>query len=141
MGDPGGLSVLWMDEVEIGVLSFSVNHVDMKCRLEGSADRWRLTDFYGHPIAAHRHLSWSLLADLGQRSCLPCLCLGDFNEILSAEEQLGENQRRESQMDGFWEAVNACQLVDIGFVGCSYTWTNNKENEVRCGLDQGRKYR
>ncbi|KAM2699391.1 hypothetical protein EV1_038275 [Malus domestica] len=39
-------------------------------------------------------------------------------------------------MDGFREAVHACQLIDMGFVVNSYTWTDNREHEVRCRLDR-----
>ncbi|KAM1128830.1 hypothetical protein ACFX13_039436 [Malus domestica] len=101
----------------------------MECRLGGSEVRWHLMGFYGHLVTVNRHLYWSLLADLGQRSSLPWICLGDFNEVLSVDEQLGGNQLKESQMDGFREAVHACQLIDMGFVVNSYTWTDNREHE------------
>lgn len=29
-----------------------------------------------------------------------------------------------------------CQLTDIGYVGCDYTWTDNCEDEVRFCLDR-----
>ncbi|KAM1259231.1 hypothetical protein FF1_038662 [Malus domestica] len=128
-GRSGGLLVLWMDEVVIDVISSLANHIDMECHLGGSEVRWHLMGFYGHLVTVNRHLYWSLLADLGQRSSLPWICLGDFNEVLSVDEQLGGNQLKESQMDGFREAVHACQLIDMGFVVNSYTWTDNREHE------------
>ncbi|XP_070683541.1 uncharacterized protein [Malus domestica] len=108
----------------------------MECRVHRAKQKWRLTGFYGHPITANRHLSWALLKSLGQRSPLPWICMGDFNEILSMEEQLGGNQRRESQMDRFRKAIHACQLIDLGFIGIEYTWTDNRDDEVRCRLDR-----
>lgn len=60
----------------------------------------------------------------------------DFNEILNVEEQLGGNQHWESQMDGFWEAIHACQLIDLGFLGTANTRTDNREDKVRCRLDR-----
>ncbi|KAM1127825.1 hypothetical protein ACFX15_037145 [Malus domestica] len=86
-GKSGGLLVLWMEEVEIDVISSSANHIDMKCHL--LEVRCRLTSFYGYPVMANRQHSLSLLADLGQRSSLLWICLGDFKQILSVDEQLG----------------------------------------------------
>ena len=48
---------------------------------------------------------------------LPWVCMGDFNEILRREEQLGPNIREEYLMEGFREAVDVCQLCDIGYKG------------------------
>ncbi|KAM1192495.1 hypothetical protein EV1_012868 [Malus domestica] len=110
-----------MNEVELVILSFSMNHIEMECRVHRAEQKWRLTGFYGHPVTSNRHLSWALLKSLGQRSPLPWICMRDFNEILSVEEQLGGNQHRESQMDGFREAIHACQLIDLGFVETEYT--------------------
>lgn len=53
---------------------------------------------------------------------LPWLCIRDFNEILRREEQLGPNEREEYLMDGFREAVDVCQLCDIGYMGLDWTF-------------------
>ncbi|WVZ64412.1 hypothetical protein U9M48_013925 [Paspalum notatum var. saurae] len=53
---------------------------------------------------------------------LPWVCIGDFNEILRREEQLGPNNREEYLMEGFREAVDVCQLCDIGYSGLDWTF-------------------
>lgn len=62
--------------------------------------------------------------------------MGDFNKVLSASEQLRGVGRRKSQMNRFREAMHNCQFVDLGFIGSKYTWTDNREDEVRCRLDR-----
>lgn len=37
-------------------------------------------------------------------------------------------------MNGFREVVHDCQLVDLGYIGSEYTWTDNREDEMRCRL-------
>lgn len=129
-GREGGLSILQKEKVEIIVQSYSMNPIDIECRLEDSTQWWWLMGFYRHPSMANRHLSWSLLASLGQRSSLSWVCMGDFNEILNVEEQVGGNHRRESQINGLKYPVHACQLTDLSFVCSSYTWTDNRKDEV-----------
>lgn len=102
------------------VRSSSPNHIDTECKVGGSAC----------------HLSWTLLLSLCQEISLPWLCVEDFNEVLSSSEQLGGVGRKASQMNGFQEAVHDCELVDLGFVGCDYTWTDDRDDEVRCPLDR-----
>ncbi|XP_073358082.1 uncharacterized protein [Aegilops tauschii subsp. strangulata] len=55
-------------------------------------------------------------------STLPWVCIGDFNEILRQEEQMGPNTRDSSQIAGFQEAVDVCGLLDLGYKGLDWTF-------------------
>ena len=52
-------------------------------------DAWRITGFYENPITANLEHSWALLKHLSLKLNLPWLCMGDFNEIVKAEEKMG----------------------------------------------------
>jgi hypothetical protein len=80
-----------------------------------------------------------LLHLLNDRSSLPWLCAGDFNEVLEAAEQFGGNVRPERQMDGFREAVTVCGFTDLGFSRLPFTWDNrqNGAHNVKVRLDRG----
>ncbi|XP_030936513.1 uncharacterized protein LOC115961727 [Quercus lobata] len=69
-----------------------------------------------------REESWRLLEELSTRSDLPWICIGDFNEIMHEREKEGGNIRPEWQMKNFREAVNQCNLRDIGYIGPNFTW-------------------
>jgi hypothetical protein len=51
--------------------------------------------------------------------------VGDFNEILLVCEKEGGQPRQQGYMDQFREALEECELTDLGFVGDSFTWRNN----------------
>ncbi|XP_073360387.1 uncharacterized protein [Aegilops tauschii subsp. strangulata] len=53
---------------------------------------------------------------------LPWVCIGDFNDILRPEEQLGPNERDSAQIAGFREAVDVCELADLGYKGLDWTF-------------------
>jgi hypothetical protein len=44
----------------------------------------------------------------------PWICCGDFNEVLSADEHLGSNDRSETLMSMFSECLDECGLMEIG---------------------------
>lgn len=50
---------------------------------------------------------------------------GDFNSILSSDEWLHGASPHDGSMEDFATALLNCGLIDVGFKGNSYTWTNN----------------
>ncbi|XP_074310071.1 uncharacterized protein LOC141644829 [Silene latifolia] len=90
---------------------------------------WRVTGFYGWPTVLDRHLSWRLLRILSRQSTLPWVILGDFNEVLFANEMKG-GSRAQWQMNNFREAVDECGLSDVQFKGYAFTWDNGQAGEA-----------
>jgi hypothetical protein len=96
------------------------------------------TGFYGYPEAHRRRSSWALLDQLHSLYSLPWLCVGDFNETLTQAEHLGIHPRPLRRILEFREAVNRCQLVDMGFIGVPFTWDNYQDDQanVQARLDR-----
>ncbi|KAK0608671.1 hypothetical protein LWI29_034165 [Acer saccharum] len=63
---------------------------------------------------------------LGRMSNLPWIVVGDFNEILQLDEKKGGVIRSNTAMSSFREAVDDCALIDMGYVGNKYTWSNRQ---------------
>lgn len=61
---------------------------------------------------------------------LPWLCVGDFNEIVKAEEKMDGALRKEQQMVEFREALDFCSFRDLGFASFPFTWCNNQFDGV-----------
>lgn len=55
IGLKGGLCLLWQEEVDLRVNSYSQNHVDSKIVWKGS--KWRFTGIYGHPEGSKKELT------------------------------------------------------------------------------------
>ena len=118
----GGLVLFWKFGIEVDIVSSSLNHIDATIN-KSSGEAWRFTGFYGEPETHRRHKSWDLLRQLHRQSSLPWLCTGDFNEITKQSEKLGGRLRPYTQMQIFKEALDECELMDLGFKGSLYTWT------------------
>ncbi|KAL8506330.1 hypothetical protein ACS0TY_017266 [Phlomoides rotata] len=68
---------------------------------------------------------------------LPWLCVGDFNEILDDSEKLGGSLRNDNRMRDFPYSLETCGLVDLGFVGQKFTWSNKQAEEISSFMDEG----
>ena len=58
-----GLVLLWRMDVQLRVVSSSLNHMDAIIN-EGRENTWRFTGFYGALETLNRHISWNLLRNL-----------------------------------------------------------------------------
>ena len=123
-GTRGGLALFWKKEVNLRVLSWSRYHIDTIIK-EGDGSAWRFTGIYGESRCEEKEKTWRLLRILQHHSKLPWLCCGDFNEILFNCEKEGGPPRAESSMLKFREALEECDLHDLGFVGDGFTWRNH----------------
>ncbi|XP_074274040.1 uncharacterized protein LOC141597473 [Silene latifolia] len=130
VGRSGGLAFLWRKEFRVSLRSASTHYMDLDI---GEGDGvWRLTGFYGWPLVQDRHLSWQLLRYLAEEDHTAWLCIGDFNEILYANEMKG-GSRAQWQMNNFREAVDVCGLCDISYEGYPYTYDNMGKGVRRIG--------
>jgi hypothetical protein len=60
---------------------------------------------------------------------LPWVVIGDFNEIAFSHEKDGGNPRPAVFMQAFRDALDDCNLHDLGFVGDNYTWKRGRIRE------------
>ncbi|KAL9678625.1 hypothetical protein QQ045_016473 [Rhodiola kirilowii] len=89
-GRSGGLALFWYDSVNVEIKNYSHWHIDAVVR---EKNEFKLTLFYGDPVVSNRKDSWSLLRRLRSMSNLQWVILGDFNEILCANESQGGRPR------------------------------------------------
>ena len=83
---------------------------------------------YGNPDTTLRTQFWDLLKRLGDSQSLPWLCGGDLNEILFDHEKRGGGGRDFYLLRNFREALEYCNLADLGFRGPKFTWCRGNSN-------------
>ncbi|MBA0813636.1 hypothetical protein Gohar_027467 [Gossypium harknessii] len=96
-----------------------LNGIDIEAEEERAKEQWRFTGFYGSPYVHNKS--------------------GDFNEIMYSFEKVGGIRKEESKMQAFREALEECQLEDLGYSGVWFTWErrNLPETNIRERLDRG----
>ena len=134
----GGLALFWDSEWDVKLRTWSKSYIDVIVT-EKDGVSWRLTGIYGHPEKLKRIETWNLMRLFHQQATLPWICIGDFNEILSANEKQGGEPGSEWQMANFREVLDDCRLRDMGFKGARFTWCNRRDEQDRLyvRLDRG----
>ena len=86
-GKSGGMALLWVRDLDVEIKSFSRYHINAIVIDPKAGFKWRMTGFYENLETSSRKESWSFLRFLNSQYQMPWMCLGDFNEIVSATEK------------------------------------------------------
>lgn len=68
------------------------------------------------------------------------LCIiGDFNDMLTADEKKGGKNHPRCLLNGFSEVISDCNLIDLGYIGDKFTWERARGTDkwVLERLDRG----
>ncbi|KAI8570073.1 hypothetical protein RHMOL_Rhmol01G0004800 [Rhododendron molle] len=88
-------------------------------------EEWIFSAVYASPNPRIREILWEELGHQANNNHTPWLLAGDFNDTISSgESRSSAPDASSSQRRKFAENVNSCKLIDMGFVGAKYTWTN-----------------
>uniref|UniRef100_A0A2N9ERH6 CCHC-type domain-containing protein n=1 Tax=Fagus sylvatica TaxID=28930 RepID=A0A2N9ERH6_FAGSY len=125
IGFAGGIWILWKTEVvEVGHLCSTEQEIHASVKVRGSNSLWLISAIYASPRRSERRILWENLKIIASLNNLPWVMLGDFNDILLCEEKWGGNRPSNSRIREFRNCLNACNMIDLGFSGPKYTWSN-----------------
>ncbi|MCH84360.1 hypothetical protein A2U01_0005192 [Trifolium medium] len=77
----------------------------------------------------NKRRTWQLIRSLAQQAAGSWLCVGDYNDILDPQEKQGGNARSQNQLSFGRQAIVDCSLLDLGFEGYPFTWSNGREGD------------
>ncbi|XP_062089161.1 uncharacterized protein LOC133795724 [Humulus lupulus] len=73
---------------------------------------------------------WQEIVDSASNIDEAWMILGDFNEILYSKERVG-NKTNKKPSERFRYCLLHCQMEDLKYSGCFYTWNNKQQAEDR----------
>lgn len=129
LGRSGSLAMLWKEDVDLHVQTFSHNHIDVVV-FSIMGPPWRIIGCYGQQKENCRHETWNMLWHLHSQYSMPWVCIGDYNEILSSEERQGRLPKAHALMQAFRSALLHCNFIDLGYVGNNFTWNNGRHDDA-----------
>jgi len=134
----GGLSLMWMEHVQFSISSYSLNHIHGECEDEETGEPWKLSCMYVFPEEQHKKKTWQLINSLARQGTGRWICCGDLNDILDSQEKKGGNVRSQMQVSYGRQIVVDWNLIDLGFEGYDFTWSNGREEEenIQCRIDK-----
>ena len=120
--------MLWdSDRVDVTPLADTKQEIHATIKVRNSNSSWLFTAVYASPRTAERHILWNNLINIGELHNLPWVLAGDFNEPLSEDDKFGGRAVSVSRSLLFKECLDKCNMIDIGFSGPRFTWTNKRE--------------
>ncbi|XP_059451039.1 uncharacterized protein LOC132181825 [Corylus avellana] len=140
VGLSGGLFVTWKYGFSLDLVNLDQHHISCMVVSDPPHRSWLISCVYAPHTVQNRFALWSNLSALGSSFGGAWLLLGDFNAILSSADKCGgRNFGSTSHMD-FVDFVHSNALVDLGFIGNNFTWSNcrsgsaNIRERLDCGL-------
>lgn len=75
---------------------------------------------------------------MANKSCDKFVYFGDLNDILSDSDKQGGNNRTPGKLLVGRNTLEMCGLMDLGYEGYPFTWTNGRKNEenIQVRLDR-----
>lgn len=86
-----------------------------------------------------RKTLWQHLMDFSSNLELPWVLIGDINNMLNVDDKLGGLSINPTRIRAFREYIDVCKVMDLGFRGPKFTWTNkhpNWHNNIKERLDR-----
>ncbi|EEF46527.1 conserved hypothetical protein [Ricinus communis] len=90
---------------------------------------------YGEPTKEFREEVWKRISSLKPPPHSSLVCVGDFSSIVSPSEKKGGRRPDDKQLQLFSDFVNRNELIDVGFKGTMYTWSNKQLGD-KCVMER-----
>ncbi|XP_056691001.1 uncharacterized protein [Spinacia oleracea] len=123
----GGIWLFWRRSIELVLFSEDVNQFHVLFHFENVKPEVLVTGMHAPSVPGPRHAFWRSMAGNLPPSETPWLVVGDMNEVTSQSEKLGGRPFRSGQCADLRTFIDAAGLMDLGYHGCPYTWTNARD--------------
>lgn len=138
VGFAGGILLLWnLHIINFQKLGEGTQGVHGVVEVRAFNKSFILSAIYASPKFHSRKLLWSDLLSFSVNINKPWLVVGDFNEVKNKSEKQGGRNISVHRSNLYVDTMNNCNLIDLGFNGPKYTWTNNRSgNPIYERLDR-----
>jgi exonuclease III len=124
----GGLAIFWSKDVNISIIGYNERMIDCNVDCGATINSWRATGIYGYSNSQQKPKTCELITNLSQTNSHDnWLLFGDFNLISNSNEKQGGRTIDDNNANLFKDTLNNCNLIDLGYQGNPFTWSNNQE--------------
>ena len=128
IGHSGGIWLLWNSNmVEVVQLASTEQEIHVEVKVLSSSLSWIFSAIYASHRSAERCVLWENLAKVAELHNKPWVIAGDFKEPLSEGDKFGGRPVSFSRSLLFKECLDKCNMVDMGFNGLRFTWSNRRD--------------
>jgi exonuclease III len=125
----GCLALFWSNNVKITIIGYNNNMIDCYVESDNNNNLWRATGIYGFPQHDKKINTCDLISSLfNSNQHDQWLLFGDYNLIVNSSDKQGGRDNNSNSNYILQDTLNNCNLVDLGYKGEPFTWTNNQAN-------------
>ena len=127
IGYARGLWLLWnSDRVKITPLGNTEQEIHEVVKVRPLNTSWLFSIIYASLRISKRRILRNNLLSVSELNNFLWLLTGDFNEPLVSSDKYGGRAVNIKNSLQFKECLDRCNMVDLGFSGPRYTWTNKR---------------
>ena len=128
IGLSGGLWLLWNDDkVSMEELAKTEQEIHIEVKVYASNLSWIFFSIYASPRNEDRCVLWNNLTKVTELHNKLWVMASDFNEPLLDEDKFGGRGVNVNRSLAFKDCLDSCNMVDMGFAGPRYSWTNKRD--------------
>ncbi|XP_075665186.1 uncharacterized protein LOC142634819 [Castanea sativa] len=124
-------SRLWLpwnfDKVEVQALANTEQEIHVEVKVRSFDFAWLFSAIYASLRSEGRQILWNNLSKVVELHNKPWIMAGDFNEPLLDGDKFGGRGASLNRSLVFKECLDRCNVIDMGFSGPRYTWTNKRD--------------
>ena len=122
----GGIWLLWNKGPSfiVKIITYNDHSIHALVKVSSPSFSFLFTAIYAPPHFNKHKPFWNYLQNLATNISLLWVLLRDFNDMLSDEEKLGGLPVNRTRILAFRNCMDKCGLMDLGFHGPCFTWTN-----------------
>ncbi|KAL2936882.1 LINE-1 retrotransposable element ORF2 protein, partial [Bienertia sinuspersici] len=140
VGRSGGILLLWSSRVHINIATESAQGLFGLAEVRSPPPplKFAFAFIYASTSFTQRKILWNDIMHFSSTVTGPFICMGDFNEVVDPTEKFGGRPISRKRAQLFADAMNTSNLMDFGFHGPKFTWTNSRVGRpIHERLDRG----
>ncbi|XP_058761495.1 uncharacterized protein LOC131634890 [Vicia villosa] len=129
--DNGRIWISWNDSaIDVKVVNSSDQYIHCGIFDTNGTFLYWLTAIYGKNQLEQRKLLWKTITNIQPSIHEPWCLMGDFNNVLKAQDRIGGRLVTDSEFIDLWDMMNAAGLSEMDGCGDYYTWCNRHTNDT-----------
>ena len=118
--------LLWNESpsFQVDILTYNEYSIHALVNVSSPSLSFLLTAVYASFNFNKCKIFWDYLQNLANVVSLPWVLLGDLNDMISDDEKMRGLPLNINRISTFRNCMNKCGLMDLGFQGPRFTWTN-----------------
>ncbi|KAK4706802.1 hypothetical protein R3W88_033634 [Solanum pinnatisectum] len=122
----GKIWVFWNKDVDCAVKEEDEQQITCTIRHNEIHEQFSITFVYAKCKDFLRRPLWDRMLHQASGNNRPWCSVGDYNVITTIEEKLGGVPYNMKKSLDFIATIEACGLIDLGFSGQKFTWSNKR---------------